>query len=102
MERANIIFLARFIISSKYRIRLEILKNITQQQCKYLRQIFLNILLNSSLELTDRDRAYFRRLLTTIKILASKRVCKKTKLGIFVKNAALVIRACKITVKYLS
>jgi hypothetical protein len=98
----EILFFAKLLSTSTRQTRLAILKNIVSWQCELLRQIFYNIVLNSSIDLSSSEKDYMKKRLTTVKLLASKKVCKKKKSEIFVKNQSLVLKACKIVVKYLS
>jgi len=98
----EIFFLARLIATSKCSTRLVLLKTINSEQCEYLRQMFYNVLLNSSVSHSPGDKSYLRRNIRDIRLLASKRVCRKDKKKLLVKKQALVARVCKIVVRYLS
>jgi len=75
----EILFFAKLLSTSTRQTRLTILKHITSWQCELLRQIFLNIVLNSSINLSTSEKSYMKNRLTSIKLLASKRICKKKK-----------------------
>ena len=81
--------------------RLGILRNITKKQCAVIRQVAYNILFNSSIALTDKDRAYLRRHSKSVKELASRRICLKRKTAILVKKHLLVKYIAEITFHYL-
>ena len=97
----EILFYAKLIASAKRSTRLVLLYSINAEQCEYLRPMFYNVLLNSSVS-THSEKSYFRRNIKDIRLLASKRVCRKNKRKLLVKKQAMVGRVCKIVVKYLS
>ena len=81
--------------------RLGILQNISKKQCAIIRQVAYNILFNSSINLTDKDRSYLRRHSKSVKELASRRVCLKRKTAILVKKHQLVKYLAELTLRYL-
>lgn len=98
----EILFYAKLIATATRSTRIVLLSAINSEQCEFLRQIFYNVLLNSSVSYSNKEKLYLRRNIKDIKLLASKRVCKKEKRKLFVKKQAMVSRVCKIIIKYLS
>ena len=88
-------FLKLFLLTNKEQ-RLGLLRNIKRDQCELLRQVAYNILFNSSVKLSDRDRSYLKRRSGAIKRLASKKVCHWRKREILVKHHRLIKRVAEI------
>ena len=81
--------------------RLGIIKHLTSQQCQILREAVYNLLFNSSIQIIDKDRQYFNRRMTVLRMLASKRVCVKEKRNLLVANQALLQKVVSIVINYL-
>ena len=82
--------------------RLCFLRHISLAQCRLIRFLCLNILLNTSIVLDEVDKSYLKRHTSAIKKLASKRVCTSDKKVILVRKQKLIKRVAEIVVKYLS
>ena len=93
-------FLKAFLITT-HEQRLAILRNITKSQCAKIRQVAYNLLFKDSLELKSEDRQYLKRHATSVKELASRRVCLARKRAIIVHKHLLIKRIAKIAVEYL-
>ena len=93
-------FMKIFLITS-HEQRLAILAAITKSQCAILRQVAYNVLFNDSLEISQEDRLYLKRHHTTLKHLASRRICLDTKKAAALRKHLLIKRLAEITVKYL-
>ncbi len=74
-KQQKLINFATGLTDANHRQRISMLQHIDKRQCGYLREIALNILLNEALDLTDKDRKYFKRRVNSLKELASKKVC---------------------------
>ena len=94
-------FLKLFLVTNREQ-RLGLLHNISREQCDFIRQAAYNILFNSSLTLSDKDRNYFKKHIGAIKRLASKRICLEKRRPILVKHHLVVKRIASIVLKYLS
>ena len=81
-----------------------ILANLTPNQCRILRTIFYNILVNSSMKdtLSTPDKSYLRKHINAVKSLASRKICRQDKAKIYQTKYALVKRVLAITDSYLS
>ena len=93
-------FMNIFLITS-HEQRLAILRTLTRGQCSILRQVVYNILFNDSLDLSTEDRAYLKKHHTTLKRLASRRVCFDVKKLAAQRHHLLIKRLAQITVDYL-
>ena len=80
--------------------RLFILQNISRKQCVYLKEISLNVLINKSIILSDKHRAYLKAKLADIKKLASHSVCFNKKKKIIEHHHLLIKKLCLITLEY--
>ncbi len=89
-----------FILFAKQQ-RIDFLKNIRNQQCEIIQHVAYNILLNSNLELNIEDRSYLRRHVSSIRKLASSKICMLEKRAILVKKAPVIHRLMKIALNYI-
>jgi hypothetical protein len=94
-------FLKLFVLTDRSQ-RLALLNSITRKQCTIIRQLAYNILFNSSIDLSSAERAYLRRHSSSIKQLASKKVCLELKKTILLRKHLLIKRIAVIALKYLS
>lgn len=94
-------FLKLFVVTNREQ-RLGLLRNISTEQCDLIRQAAYNILFNSSLTLSEKDKNYFKKHIGAIKRLASKRICLEKRRPILVKHHLVVKRIASIALKYLS
>ncbi len=81
--------------------RIDFLKNIRPQQCVIIQHVAYNILLNSNIELSTEDRNYLRKHVSSIRKLASEKICLPEKRSILVKKAPTVYRLMKIALSYI-
>ena len=81
--------------------RIHILTHISKKQVSLARQIAYNVLINKDIALSEKDKKYFRRHLTSIKELASKKINLDRKRLILVKKHLLFKRLCIIILTYL-
>ena len=81
--------------------RVDFLKNIRPQQCEIIQMIAYNTLLNTHLEISTEDRSYLRRHVSSIRKLASSKICTQEKRGILVKKAPVVYRLMQIALTYI-
>ncbi len=82
--------------------KVQFLTSITKDQCELIRQAALNVLINSGLELSDKDRKYFNRHINTLKKLASRRICLDGKRETLPKYKQLVTRVLNLIIEYIS
>lgn len=82
--------------------RVALLSDINSTQCEIIRQMCVNILLNSSMSISQEDRKYLGRHLNAIRKLASQNICTRDKKYIVTKNNALITRLFKVAVSYIS
>ena len=89
------------ILTVNHKQRKSILELITVEQCGFLKEISLNILLNSELELTEKERKYLRHRLGYVKQLASHSICFEEKKDIAAGYNSLIKKLCIIVLRYL-
>ena len=97
----KLIGLTRLIVTAKGKQRISILKNVTKEQCKLIREIAYNILFNTSITIEKEDKKYLKKYLLAIKLLASKKVCSSDKIEILAKKHLLIKRLAEIVYTYL-
>ena len=83
------------------RQRSNFLTHISKKHCEFIRQSAYNLLLNSSIDLGAGDREYLRRNSSSIRKLASKRICLGDKRRILAKKARLITRIFQIVIRYI-
>ena len=91
----------RLIVSTTRKQRLALFKNITSKQCHFIRQVAYNILINTSLQISEKDRLYLRRSIGLLKKLASRRIDLEEKKKIVLDRHLLVKRIASIALQYL-
>ena len=74
---------------------------ISKDQCDLIRMSAYNLLLNSSIQLSEADREYFKRHSAPLRKLASRRLCLLDKKAILVKRAPLIRRMFKTVSEYI-
>lgn len=82
--------------------RLAVLSDVTAAQCEVIRQVCVNILLNTSITISQEDRGYLNKQLPAIKKLASHNICTSDKKYILSKRGPLITRLFKIALNYIS
>jgi hypothetical protein len=82
--------------------RTALLKSVTSRQCQLLREIAFNILFNTSITISEKDKNYFKNSSYFIKLLASKRVCQRDKKKFLLKKRKLIKKLSKTVHKYLT
>lgn len=101
-DSAEVIYFLRLLTNSKPSFRKILLTNLPQKQCELIRQVALNILLNTSIELSDQDKVYLRSKKKIIQLIASKKVCAAEKRSILKNNQETIKKIATITINYLS
>lgn len=101
-QTSDVLDFMKVINITNYEQRLGILRNINKSQCGIIRQVAYNILFNKSIELSDKDKAYMKRHSSSIKTLASRKICLVKKKAVLVSKNLLIKRLAKITIAYLS
>jgi hypothetical protein len=94
-------FLKLFALTTRSQ-RLALLRGITKKQCAIIRQLAYNILFNSSIDLSNSERAYLKQNSIEIKQLASRKVSLDRKKDILLRRHLLIKRMALIALKYLS
>ena len=97
----DVIEFLRLLLGTNRVQRLGVLRNITRKQCTILRHLAYNIMFNSSIELSVKDKSYLKHQINSLKILASKKVCLADKKDIFAKKHLLIKRLAQLGLKYL-
>jgi len=91
----------QLIVTTTKNQRLALFRNITPKQCHIIRQVAYNILINTSIQLTPKDRSYLRNSIDLLKQLASRRVEINEKREILLKRHLLVKKIAAIALQYL-
>ena len=81
--------------------RKAILHTLTWKQCTILRQLAYNVMFNSSITLSDKDRQYLQRHSKVVKVLASKKACTVEKAQFFTTHQSVIYKLAKIGLQYL-
>ena len=92
--------LATFFLKLSPQQRKSFLQHTTREQCEILRQASYNILLNTSMQVNDDDKQYLNRHISSIRKLASTKICNKDKQHILYKKYNVITRILKIIVKF--
>ena len=77
------------------------LAQMTVRQCNILRNCLYNLIMNSSINISQTDRKYLNKRIGIIKTLASKKVCATDKRDILVKKNLLIRRILRILLTYV-
>ncbi len=99
---SNVYRLGLAILDFSPQQRLSFLSQIRRNQCEIIRQVATNVLLNSSITLSDAERQYFRRKQSVLWHLASKRVCMDDKRHLLTKYSPLIRQLMQVTVRYIN
>ncbi len=81
--------------------RLDFLASIRPKQCEIIQHIAYNTLLNTNIALNIDDRNYLRRHISSIRKLASSKICLIEKRVILIKKSPVIYRLIKIAVDYI-
>ena len=100
-NNSDVIEFLKLITITTYTQRVDILRNITKKQFRYIRQVAFNILFNSSIPLSVKEKQYLQRHSASIKKLASKRTCLDEKRIVLSGKQLLIKKLCEIALKYL-
>ena len=95
-----IVFLRAFSIFNRQQ-RISTIKHMTSVQCQILREVVYNLLFNSSIHISPKDRQYFNRRVNTLRMLASKRICAKEKRTILSTHQSLLKKVVHTVLNYL-
>lgn len=82
--------------------RISWIQDLTPAEAGLLRQVAYNILFNSSLQLSERDRTYFNRRLPLLRRIASRRVPTAEKRLILGKKPMFLKRLALVANEYLT
>ena len=93
-------FLHRLTTAGKEE-RLTIIRHLSPRDCRFIRQVVYNILFNSSLDIKEKDRIYFRRNIGTLRILASRGINAAEKRLLLGKRHLLLKRLVIAALSYL-
>ena len=77
------------------------LTHMSRKQCETLRNCVYNLLLNTSIQMSDSDRRYLARHTKVLRLLASKRLCLRHKSQLLRGKAAMITRLMRIIANYL-
>ena len=77
------------------------LLHLTSKQCLVLRNCSYNLIMNSSIAITQNDKNYLKKQMGIIRQLASKKICTTEKRGLLVKKNLLIRRILRILVDYI-
>ena len=77
------------------------LHHMTSKQCLVLRNCSYNLLMNSSIAITQSDKNYLKKHVGIIRQLASKKICTTEKRDLLVKRNLLIRRILRILVDYI-
>ena len=77
------------------------LLHLTSKQCLVLRNCSYNLVMNSSIAITQNDKNYLKKQMGIIRQLASKKICTTEKRGLLVKKNLLIRRILRILVDYI-
>ena len=91
----------QLIVSTTRNQRLAIFRNITSKQCQIIRQVAYNILINTSLHISQKDRLYLRKSIKLLRLLASRLVDLEAKKEILIDRHLLIKRIATIALQYL-
>ena len=77
------------------------LVTISRAQCERIRQVFYNVLINKSIEISSEDRQYLLKHNASLRSLASRRYCMTVKKTLLVKKAPMLVRVFRIIHDYI-
>lgn len=95
-------FLQQFINLPTKVARLHFINQLTAKQCSFIRQVSYNILFNSSMQLSEATRKYFKRNIQKLRLLGSIRICAAKKRTLLKDNHLLLRRMAMLALRYLS
>lgn len=95
-------FLSRLVNIRNKSTRLQFIERLTAKQCAFIRQVTYNILFNSSLQLSESARRYFRHNITTLRLLGSIRICATEKRSLLKSKHLLLKRMATEALHYLT
>ncbi len=97
---SNVYRLGLSILDFSPQQRRSFLAQIRRNQCEIIRQVATNVLLNSSMILSDSERSYFKKKQGILRQLASKRICMDDKRELLPKYSSVVKQLMKVAVRY--
>lgn len=102
MYSTELLSLAQIFLSLNKQQSRSFLAGISRGQCNLIRIASYNLLMNSSVQMSDVDRIYLRRHSAAIRKLASRRLCLSDKKDILVKKAPLIRRILQTMSSYIT
>ncbi len=99
---SNVYRLGLSILDFSPQQRRSFLAQIRRNQCEIIRQVATNVLLNSSMILSDSERSYFKKKQGILRQLASKRICMDDKRELLPKYSSVVKQLMKVAVRYIN
>ena len=94
-------FLNRLLTLQKPQ-RLLLIDQLTAKECRFIREVSYNILFNSSMQLTENVRRYFRNNIEHLRLLASIRICAADKRTLLRSKHLLLKRMAAEALHYLA
>jgi len=95
-------FLNQFVALPNKAARLQFISQLTVKQCGFIRQVSYNILFNSSMQLSESVRRYFKRNIANLRLLGSIRICAAEKRTVLNSNHLLLRRMANEALQYLT
>ena len=95
-------FLKQFSTLPTKVARLQFISQLTPRQCGFIRQVSYNILFNSSMQLPEPTRKYFKWNISKLRLLGSIRICAAEKRSLLNNNHLLLRRMATVALGYLT
>ena len=93
---------AKTLVNSNKKQCTAILLHMSPKQCRILREMALNLLLNDSVHIPEKEKKYLKRNAAKIKLIASRKVCAADKKQIVIKNQRMIKRIANVVIGYLA